>query len=178
MNRTTALLTLILLAALGLPATLNAQVTGVRAGIGAGPAFPLGDLGDEATTGFHIRGSLGLDLSRIPVGARADVLWQRFPDEHEGHFSALGGLLNATLRLPMPAARPYLIGGIGVIRHQEPDTDHGDHAHEGDTETGFAFGLGGGLEIRILGLGGFLEARYVDWGNGHSSFPLTLGLTF
>jgi hypothetical protein len=110
-----------------LPASLQAQIPGVRVGLGAGPAFPIDHLGEEATTGFPILGSLGRDVPLLPVGVRADGLWQRYPDEHEGNFTALGGLLNATFQIPMPAGRPYLIGGIGFMHHEEPEIDHGDH---------------------------------------------------
>jgi hypothetical protein len=178
MNHKLVLLTLFLLAAGAVPASLDAQIPGMRVGLGAGPAIPLGDLGDEANTGFHVRGSLGLEVPLIPVGLRADALWQRFPDEHEGSFTGLGGLLNATLRLPMPLARPYLLGGVGFIRHSEPDVAHEGHVHEGGTETEFAFAVGGGFEIRLLRLGGFVEARYLDWGHGNRAIPLTIGITF
>lgn len=163
--------------ALVLPAGADAQLPGVRLGVAGGPSFPLGDLADEASTGFHVRGGLGVEFSLVPLGVRADVVWQRFPDEHAGNFTQLGGLLNATWRMPMPLARPYLVGGAGLMRHEEPDEDHGDHAHESES-TEFAFAVGGGVEFRLLGLGAFLEARYLDWSGGHRAVPLTLGITF
>jgi opacity protein-like surface antigen len=178
MSRKMMLVLLSSIVALALPGGADAQLPGVRLGVAGGPSFPLGDLADEASTGFHLRGGLGVEIPLVPLGVRADVVWQQFPDEHAGNFTQLGGLLNATWRMPMPLARPYLIGGAGLMRHEEPDEDHGDHAHEGGSSTEFAFAAGGGLEIRLLRLGAFLEARYLDWGGGHRAVPLTLGITF
>jgi opacity protein-like surface antigen len=166
------------LLSLALAGTAAAQIPGVSLGLAGGPSFPLGDFGNEADTGFHLRGSLGLEIPLIPLGARADVIWQRFPDEHAGNFTQLGGLLNATWRLPFPVASPYLIGGAGLMRHSEPETDHGDHAHIGETRTEFAYGLGGGVQLRLLVFGAFVEARYLDWGHGNRAIPLTVGITF
>jgi hypothetical protein len=166
-----AALTTVFLLALGVPATASAQFS---MGVGGGPAIPLSDLGNEAETGFHLQGSLGLQVPLLPVGVRADLLWQRFPDEHSGNFTAIGGMLNATLRMPFPIVRPYLIGGIGSMRHSEPDEDHG----EGGTSTEFAYGLGAGVQLTLLGFGGFAEARVLDWGHGNRSIPLTIGIIF
>jgi opacity protein-like surface antigen len=178
MNKRIAFLTLFLLAAVSVPASADAQIPGVRLGLGAGPAFPVGHLGEEATTGVHVLGTLGLEVPLLPVGLRVDGLWQRYPDVHEGHFNAMGALVNGTFRVPMAGARPYVVGGIGFMHHEEPETDHGDHAHEGESGTDFAFGVGAGLEIRLLGLGGFIEARYLDWGQGNRAVPLTVGVRF
>jgi opacity protein-like surface antigen len=164
--------------ALALPAGAEAQFPGLRLGVAGGPSFPVGDLADEANTGFHLRGGLGLDMPLLPLGVRADVIWQQFLDVESGNFTQLGGLLNATWRMPVAPVRPYLVGGAGLMRHEEPDVDHGDHAHEGGTSTEFAFAVGGGLELRLVGLGAFLEARYLDWGHGNRAIPLTLGITF
>jgi hypothetical protein len=177
MSRKATLWVLTLAVALALPAGAEAQFPGVRLGFAGGPSFPLGDLADEANTGFHLRGGLGLEIPLLPLGVRADVIWQQFPDQISGNFTQLGGLLNATWRMPMPLVRPYLVGGAGLMRHEEPDVDHGGHAHEGETSTEFAFAVGG-FELRLIGLGAFLEARYLDWGGGHRAIPVTLGITF
>jgi opacity protein-like surface antigen len=178
MSRKATVWVLGLAVALALPAAAEAQSPGVRLGIAGGPSFPLDDLAEEASTGFHLRGGLGVELPLLPLGVRADVIWQQFPDVESGHFTQLGGLLNATWRMPMALVRPYLVGGAGLMRHEEPEVDHGDHAHEGGTSTDFAFAVGGGLELRLIGLGAFLEARYLDWGHGHRAIPLTIGITF
>jgi len=54
--------------AVGLPAAADAQIPGVRIGLAGGPSFPLGSLSDHASTGFHTRGSLGLEIPcAIPI---------------------------------------------------------------------------------------------------------------
>lgn len=171
MTRALAALTTAAVLALAVPANTSAQIPGIDIGIAGGPTMPLGSLGDIADTGFHVRGSLGLEVPLFPIGARADLIWQRFPHVTDGAVTTMGGLLNATLRMPFPIVRPYLIGGVGYMRHEEP---HGDHTDEFD---GFAYNLGAGIGLRILGFGGFVEARYLDWDHGRA-IPLTFGITF
>jgi hypothetical protein len=163
--------------ALALPSDGDAQIPGMRIGLAGGPSLPLGALADEAGTGFHLRGSLGLEVPLIPLGVRGDLLWQQFPDEIAGNFTGLAGLLNATWRLPFPIIQPYLVGGGGFMRYSEPDEAHDDHAHEGESGTNFAIAAGAGVQLRLLGFGGFAEARYLDWGR-HRAIPLTVGITF
>lgn len=179
MKRIMPLFVLPLFIALTLPATAAAQ-RGIQIGFAGGPTFPLGNLAAEAGTGFHLLGGLALELPLLPVGARADLIWQRFPDEHSGHFTSLGGLLNATLRVPLavPLTQPYLFAGAGLVNHEAPVEDHVDHTHAGTSGSEFAFNLGAGVRLRLLGFGGFAEARYLDWGHGNRAVPLTLGITF
>lgn len=175
-TRARATLTALALA-FAIPVAAEAQIPGVRIGIAGGPSLPLGTLGDEADTGFHLRGSLGLQVPLLPLGGRADLLWHRFPDEHDGTFTGVGGLLNATWRLTFPIVQPYLIGGAGVMRYSDPDEDHGDHVHTGESGTEFAWAAGAGVQLRLIGFGAFVEARYLDWSR-HRAIPLTIGVTF
>ncbi len=170
-----------ILLAFTIPATADAQIPGLRIGLGGGPAFPLSDLAGETATGVHLRGSVGLEIPLIPLGVRGDVLWQRYPADTNGNFTGLAGLLNATLRLPIPVVRPYLIGGVGFVDYSDPEVPNelpGQPIDEpAEDGTNFAFAAGAGLEIRILRIGGFVEARYMDWGR-HRAIPLTIGITF
>jgi opacity protein-like surface antigen len=161
------------LVALSLPSAVDAQV---RLGLGAGPSFPLSELGEVTNTGFHLQGSLGLQVPLLPVGARADVMWHRFPSDLGSAINSYGGLLNGTLRLPMPIVRPYLIAGVGLM-HQA-DEPHDGHIDEGDGGTEFAFGIGAGAQLRLIAFGAFIEARYLDWGQGGSAVPVTIGISF
>lgn len=165
------------LLALALPHGAEAQIPGLRAGFGGGPAFPIGSLADDAGTGIHLRGSLGLEVPLLPVGVRGDLLWQRFPHDVSGNFTGLAGLLNATWRLPFPIVQPYLVGGGGLMRYDEPDPLPGSGAQDSETGTDFTFSLGAGVQLRLLGFGAFVEGRYLDWGR-HRAIPLTLGITF
>lgn len=170
--------TTLILAVLALPSAASAQARPFTIGISGGPSFPVGHFADEAKTGFHVQGSLGFTPRALPVGVRADLLYQNFADEHSESFTEVGGMLNALLALPLPLARPYAIGGLGLINHNEPDEDHGDHTHAGESHTTFGFNVGGGLEFGFLGLRGVLEARYLDAGEGHRSVPLSFGIRF
>jgi hypothetical protein len=160
-------LVLALVLGLALPTSADAQF---RFGFAGGPSFPMGDLSDQADTGVHVRGGLSLQLPLIPVGARLDVLWQNLPSRQTGSYTQLGALLNGTLRMPLPIVKPYLVAGVGQMRHDEP----GDVP----TVTDFAWAAGAGVDLRLLIFGAFVEARYLDWGNGNRSVPVTVGVTF
>lgn len=170
----------ILLAALALvsPALpASAQLRPFTIGIAGGPSTPMGDFGDEAGTGYHVQGSLGLSIPLLPVGVRADVLWQDFPDEAGGAFTDVGAMVNATLGIPLLIARPYLLGGVGLFRQSSPDAAHGGHAHAGGTENVTGFAVGAGLEVSLLGLGGAVEARYLH-SEERRSVPISVGIRF
>jgi opacity protein-like surface antigen len=148
-------------------------------GISGGPSFPLGaEFSEEAGTGYHVQGSVGFAPATLPVGLRADVLWQVFPDEHEGNFREIGGMVNALAGIPLGIGRPYALGGIGLVGHRPPDDDHGDHVHAGEGETTFAWAAGGGFEFPFLGLTGAIEARYLAAGAGHNAIPISFGIRF
>lgn len=166
-------------ALLGSAGAVQAQMRPFTIGISGGPSFPSGaEFSEEASTGYHVQGSIGFAPAALPVAIRADLLWQEFPDEHGGNFREIGGLANAIVELPLGIARPYLLGGIGAIRHDAPDEEHGDHAHEGENETTFASALGGGIEFPFLGLTGVLEARYLAAGAEHRAIPVSFGIRF
>ncbi len=112
------------------------------------------------------------------MGVRADLLYQQFADEHSGNFREYGGLLNGTIGLPLGIARPYAIAGVGLINHNPPSEDHGDHAHEGEGGTEFAWNVGGGIRFGLGGLNVFAEARLLDAGAGHRAVPITFGISF
>lgn len=166
------------LSALVFPSAASSQAFPLRFGIGGGPSFPTGHFSEEAGTGYHLQGSLAFAVPVLPVALRADLLWQQFPDEHEGSFREIGGLVNAKVNLPLPLARPYAIGGVGLINHNPPDAQHGGHVHAGEDKTSFAFNLGAGLQVRLARLNAFLEARYLHAGEDHRAIPITFGLMF
>lgn len=175
MGRTSVWMAALALAVM--PAAASAQVS---FGVGGGPSTPLGDFGDEAGTGWHAQASLSVGVPLLPVGGRADLLFQQFADEHSGNFRQVGGLANATLGLPLPLVvlSPYAIGGVGAFRHSAPDEDHGDHVHAGESGTAAAWNVGAGVRLGLPGISASLEARYLDAGNGVRSVPVTVGIRF
>ena len=166
-------------AVVGGAASADAQARPFTIGISGGPSFPLGsEFSEEFGTGYHVQGSVGFTPAMLPFGARVDLLWQEFPDEHEGREREIGGLANAILALPLGIARPYALGGIGAIHHRSPEEDHGDHGHEGESGARFGWALGGGIEFPFAGLTGVLEARYLGLGEGHAALPIGVGIRF
>ena len=158
----------------------TAQVRPFTIGISGGPSLARGHLAEDAGTGYHVQGSVGFNMPLFPVGLRADLLWQEFPDEHEGHFRQIGGLLNGILGLPLPVLQPYAVVGAGLINTTEPDSDHGDHSHAGESETGVGFNAGIGIQFPFVGMSGVLEARILNlFGDtDHQSIPISVGIRF
>lgn len=150
-------------------APADAQLRPWEISIAGGPSFPTSDLDDVAGTGYHVQGSIGFGIPLFPLGLRGDVLWQEVPHDVDGNFRQIGGIANATLGMPLILIEPYVLGGIGVFSVSAPDT-------ESETTTGF--NVGAGLEAGLLGLKGFVEARYLDAGNRHRTIPLTVGIRF
>jgi hypothetical protein len=171
------------LGALVAPVGLEGQVRPWEISIAGGPSFPTGDLSDEANTGFHVQGSVGFGLPLLPFGARFDALWQEVPDVHDGWFRQIGVLGNAVVAVPLVFVQPYGLLGVGLLRTETPEEDHGDHAHEGETESFVGFNAGLGLEFPFAGLTGFLEARYLNlFGSGEAThfrtIPVSVGIRF
>jgi hypothetical protein len=165
------------------PHVAEAQVRPWEISIAGGPSIPVGDLGSEANLGYHVQGSVGFGLPLLPFGLRADLLWQEVPDVHDGWFRQIGGLANAVFGVPMVVIQPYGLLGVGLIRTEEPEVHHGDHAHTGATETTVGFNIGGGLDFPFMGLTGFLEVRYLNlFGGGDATHfqtvPISVGIRF
>lgn len=155
-----------------------AQLRPWEISIAGGPSIPTGSFSDEAGTGYHVQGSVGFGIPLFPVGLRADLLWQEFPDETSGFFREIGGIANATLGMPLLLIEPYVLGGVGVFSHSAPDELHLGHEHAGEEGTTMGFNVGAGLEFGLMGLKGFGEVRYLDAGESHRSIPVTVGIRF
>jgi hypothetical protein len=156
----------------------EAQVRPWEISIAGGPSFPVGDLRDEAGTGFHVQGSVGFAMPALPVGLRTDLLYQEVPVTGEDVWiRQIGGLLNATFGLPLMVIEPYALVGAGLLRTEEP---HGDHT---DTYNLVGFNAGLGLDFPFLGLTGFLEGRYLNLFGGtdatnFQTVPVSFGIRF
>ena len=173
--------TLLLVAAA--TSSAEAQLRPWEISIAGGPSFPTGELADEAGTGYHVQGSIGFDLPLLPFGLRADALWQEVPDDQDEWFRQIGGIANATFGIPLIIVEPYALAGVGFLRTETPETTHGGHTHDGETESLVGFNAGLGLEFPFAGLGGFIEARYLNlFGGGdathYQTIPVTVGIRF
>ena len=177
----------------------------IKFGLGAGPSFPIGDLGDVAAVGFNVRGIVGLGAPGLPVGLRAELTYDWFPLQRDftervcsefsgecsisGNVGVFSGALNGVYAFPVTTrARPYVVGGVGVYHQRlSADVNGGGSGIGGDdsqTRAGLNIGVGFRYDIRRWNV--FSEARLVNVftkdtgpGGGASQFiPLTIGVIF
>ena len=166
MNRYVVAVTVVLSSFLFGATSGSAQV-GIGISAGAGPSFPIGELGEEADTGFNLRASV--HLSGLPIELRGDGFFQQFNEAGEagdpGWIRGLGGIANVIFRLPMVAVSPYVLGGLGLIHTED------EHGHEAPADE-LAFTAGVGLNVNRV----FVEARVLLAGEHHRAIPITLGV--
>ncbi len=138
---------------------------------GAGPSFPVSELGEEAETGFHAHGLVGFQLPGFPAKLRVGAFYQNFNAvEREPSINvSLGGewyrqlsaVVDAVIQLPMDApVQPYALVGAGWLREW-----HDDRTYSGKNHMTIGFNAGGGVEFPIFGVHGYLEARYMGLGS-------------
>jgi hypothetical protein len=165
-------------AALTVTSAVAGAQSSVTSSIGLGATIPLGELAEEANTGINLVGSLGFKPAMLPVGLRADLLWQQYSGKEEGTFRELGALANAVLDIGGLPARPYLVGTAGLIRRTTPEENRPGHVHPAETENYTALGGGAGVRFALGPFASSLEARWLATGDGHGAFPITLSIRF
>ena len=139
----------------------------------AGIAFPSGDLGDVANTGYNVTLAVGYKPMLTPIGVRVEAAYNEFGND--GGFDKLNVPAftgNLVYTLPGVSFSPYIIGGAGLYT---PNI-----ALDGGRENKFGFNIGGGIKIPLSSsFETFVEARYnkVSVDNGNFSFiPVTVGI--
>jgi hypothetical protein len=176
--RNAALVLVVALAACALaPAAGHAQVFPISVGLGGGPSTPLGYLADEVGTGFNVQGTLALEVPLLPIGVRADLLFQQLPGETTGTHRQMAALANVSVAMPLLLIRPYVIGGAGFYRARLDTPGSADREWTADT----GVNLGVGVRVNLLALGVFGEARLHNVfteGRGTRFVPVTVGITF
>lgn len=180
--------------AAGQPANFGAANTRpVRLLVGGGANVPLGDFGDSYDAGFNVQGALLLNLGGFPLRLRTDVQYARMPLKElasslagsgygDDNATLFGGLLNVTLPLGVGPVRPYLMAGLGAFNVDPAQLS----AAAVESSVEFAINGGAGLQIRLLGIDAFVEARlsniYTDKGaldtKSIQMLPVTFGLIF
>jgi opacity protein-like surface antigen len=142
-------------------------------GASGGIAFPSGDLGDVANTGYNVTLAVGYKPMLTPIGVRVEAAYNEFGSEagfEKINVPAFTG--NLVYGLPGVSFSPYIIGGAGLYT---PNT-----ALDGGRENKFGFNVGGGIKIPLSSsFETFVEARYhkVSVDNGNFSFiPVTVGI--
>ncbi len=172
MRRT--ILPIFLLLALG-AAPASAQL---RVQLGGGLSSPVGDFGDVVESGYQGRAGIQLGFPLFPLSFRAEGEASRFPAKElsDGHATLLGGNLSAVLGLGGLGVSPYVLAGVGSYR-----LDFSDEIDAVGATTDVGYHAGIGVDLGLLGFGGFAEARLVnvsrDVGDVRT-FPLTIGIRF
>jgi hypothetical protein len=141
----------------------------VRLSIAGGPSFPTGE--HHLDMGFHVQAGADLGLSTLPIGLRLDGAFNRFSEDH-GNYDVIHGALNGVINIPMAAATPYIIGGLGLYAAE-------DKAHDESRQTNLGFNIGAGIRMPLPGLAVFAEARLHNPFDQEVRFvPVSLGFRF
>lgn len=151
-------------------------------GLNAGVAVPVSDSRNDLGTGFTIGATADLATPSLsPLSFRGDLNFTRHGIKgFDGNFRDVGAGLNALLWLPVEAAaKPYLIGGINLVRVTASSPIPGGSVSVSETEGGFNVGAGMDFAVGMKALR--LEARYkrisMD-GPDYASIPVTLAFRF
>jgi hypothetical protein len=168
MNNLRFLLAAGLVATLASPSVARAQTDIIDVGIHVVRASDIFD----GSTGLG--GQVAVRPPALPVSLRLAVD-RFFPDcpEIDGggdDCGAWGFTVDANLAFPMPMLRPYASGGF-VRRSIDPGDPLEQTAKKG-------IALGGGLELALLGLSAFGEARYEIMDSVDDGWMFRLGFLF
>lgn len=150
----------------------------LRVQLGGGLARPVSDFSDLVDSGYQGRVGVQLGFPLLPLSLRAEGEASRFPaaELSDGHATLLGANVSAVLGLGGLGVSPYILAGVGTYR-----TSFSDAFPDRETTTGAGYHGGVGLDLGILGFGGFVEARFVNVsrdGGDVRTIPLTVGVRF
>jgi opacity protein-like surface antigen len=177
-------------AAIGLALALGAQAAqaqaGLSLGLGAGAVVPTGSMADVNSTGWSGQASLRVKPAVSPLGFQLDAFYNRFGLENDvdGHSRLIGATANGVFAFPSAAAaRPYLIGGVGLYNGKTSVEGFG----ETESESKFGANVGAGFDFKLGSAALFAEGRFHAIFNGALDvetleettavmIPLTVGL--
>jgi hypothetical protein len=172
-------------AVVGLAVLLSAQTAYAQAmsfGVGGGVVVPTGTLADGVGTGVNGTALFRVQPAASPLGLQVDASYTHFGlDGIDGHFRMLSATGNAVYAFPSAsAARPYLIGGVGMYNGKaslagaESQTKFGLNAG-----AGFDFGMG---KAKLYAEGRFhaIMKGTADASGEKTAYmiPLTVGVRF
>ena len=199
-------------AALALTASASvAEAQGpISFGLAGGISIPSGeannvgdvslDYGDIYDTGYHITLVMGFKAPMVPFGLRGEVMYTKFngndqisngvPEEGPG-ISIFSVHVNGLFELPLPIAKPYLIGGLGIYSSKQEDTGSSNQPQV-DRQNDFGLNFGIGTKFQLTGLSTFVEVRYhlvfnsqdqdpdqgLDARENFKFIPITFGIMF
>jgi outer membrane protein W len=149
-------------AAVGLALALSAQVAqaqgGLSFGLGAGVVVPSGSMADLNSTGYTGQASLRMQPAASPLGFQVDGFYTRLglQNDIEGHSQMIGGTANAVYAFSgASAARPYLIGGLGVYNTKLTLDGFGS-----GSDTKFGANAGAGFDFKLGAASLYAEGRF------------------
>ncbi len=146
------------------PTALQGQVY-----VGAHMTYAVDTFG--GATGFGAQ--IGYDFLGLPVEVVGGGEYF-FPDCDIESCNFWGGFLEGHLRLPLPLIRPYALGGLTYRSVDNLKTS--EDTIESSSAGGFA--AGGGVDLNLLALRVFLDARYEFLSSPLDQWVLRLGLNF
>jgi len=146
-------------------------------GFAAGASFPVGDLGDGVTTGFHVLGTLSVSgTAGSPLGFRVDGMYNSLSGKNSGPDVNVW-TVNGNLVFAFPGgmtATPYIIAGAGWY-NSKTDED----GAESTNDLGINAGIG--ARFALSGFSTFAEVRFHNIFSDPNSaqfIPLTFGILF
>ena len=146
-------------------------------GFAAGATFPVGDLGDATSTGFHILGTLAVSGSAsLPVGFRVDGMYNNLSGKSSGPDVNVW-TVNGNMVYAFPGGTtmtPYIIAGAGWY-----NTKADESGAESSNDIGINVGVG--ARFALSGFTTFAEVRYhhiFSDPNSAQMVPLTFGILF
>jgi hypothetical protein len=151
----------------------------LKVGIGAGPVFPLGDLGDVLERGYHGGVVFDAGLPLLPLSLHGEARFQRSSAagaqaEDYRHFGAsLAGRLDV---LPLPLVAAYATGGVGMYLSDY----HGDQIAGSSGWASHPGVIGGvGASVSLIVVQAFVEVRYLRVLSepARGFVPITIGVT-
>ena len=156
----------------------------VQLAVGAGVAMPMSDLGDAVGTGFNVAFNGTKKLASAPVWLRGQLDVNMYGTQtisvggtdYKSSANQIGGLFDVGHDfVSTSSAKPYVLGGLGIIRNSYKQKS-GNVSVSGD-ETELGINVGGGLKFRMGGRTAWLEARYLTAGD-YDALPITFGINF
>jgi opacity protein-like surface antigen len=176
-------------AALAAPALLSAQSASadkpVSFGVSGGLSMPMGDLGNDANSGYTVAGHVFFKPATInAVRFRGDVAYDKWAVKESGgdaNLRSLSFVANALYDFPSQSnIRPYLIGGLGLY-NSKAMINLGQVTGSTNGTTDLGLQVGGGLTFKLSGFDTFAEAKFVNvFSSGSSTtwIPITVGVRF
>ncbi|HEY7729170.1 MAG TPA: outer membrane beta-barrel protein [Candidatus Eisenbacteria bacterium] len=172
---------------------LGSQEKMLQLGIGGGVSVPVGDAKDALKNGFHLRGIVKVKPPAFPFALRGALGYQKFdlsrvPTGAEGTGNILSGLGGLTFGFAMGPMHPYVTASLGAFRVESKIDSTGTETKANQTKFGIDAGVG--LDFKLSGINGFVEARlenvYTDRGfdpmlldkKSTRIIPVTFGLMF